>query len=70
MSEVAKHPRLRSVWYCRFSDLNLPPKNWTFPCTVATLGEIKVDQLPTNVFFTLNFDTAVLSMMLHQQAWI
>ena len=27
---------------CRFSDLNLPPKNWTFPCTVATLGEIKV----------------------------
>ena len=26
----------------RFSDLNLPPKNWTFPCEVANLGEIKV----------------------------
>ena len=33
------------VWRCRFSDLNLPPKNWTFPCTVATLGEIKVSLL-------------------------
>ena len=27
---------------CRFSDLNLPPKNWTFPCSVANLGDIKV----------------------------
>lgn len=35
-----------TVWGCRFSDLNLPPKNWTFPCTVATLGEIKVSLLP------------------------
>lgn len=26
----------------RFSDLNLPPKNWTFPCSVANLGDIKV----------------------------
>ncbi len=25
----------------RFSDLNLPPKNWTFPCTVDHLGDIK-----------------------------
>ena len=34
---------------CRFSDLNLPPKNWTFPCTVATLGEIKVWPLAHNM---------------------
>ena len=36
----------------RFSDLNLPPKNWTFPCEVANLGAIKVCLLgacPDNV---------------------
>lgn len=37
------------IYFCgcsRFSDLNLPPKNWTFPCTVATLGDIKVRGVP------------------------
>ena len=33
---------------CRFSDLNLPPKNWTFPCTVANLGAIKVPHICTD----------------------
>lgn len=30
----------------RFSDLNLPPKNWTFPCSVDRLGDIKVPAFP------------------------
>ncbi len=34
----------------RFSDLNLPPKNWTFPCSVDRLGDIKV---PTPLTRTL-----------------
>ena len=33
---------------CRFSDLNLPPKNWTFPCAVANLGAIKVPHICTD----------------------
>lgn len=43
------------VWGCRFSDLNLPPKNWTFPCTVATLGEIKVSLLPLFCLMLVQF---------------
>lgn len=33
----------------RFSDLNLPPKNWTFPCTVDRLGDIKARLTPPHI---------------------
>ena len=30
----------------RFSDLNMQPKNWTFPCTPQRYADIKVDLAP------------------------
>lgn len=40
----------------RFSDLNLPPKNWTFACHIDTYGIIKVchPQLIAGVLHSLN----------------
>ena len=53
---------------CRFSDLNLPPKNWTFPCTVANLGAIKVPHSCTDAATCLALSSLRVCMgMLHVQ---